>query len=87
MGGPDEFGAGKAVGEVLEHPGMRVDADELHTGTGHRDRQATGADPEIEHRRKGCAGKVQPRPEVGRVRQLLVELGEVGVGLERVVRG
>ena len=68
-----------------DHPGMRVDQDEVDTGLGERHRQPARAGAQVEHRLPRASCQRQPRFQVGRVRQPGIELGEARVGIARVV--
>src|SRR6266851_3348840 len=81
----DQLSSGEPFPKPVEHAGVAVDTDQLDTRSAQRHGEPSAADAEIENRRRGALSQLEPGPQVGRVGQLRVELGESGVGIRRVV--
>jgi len=71
--------------EMREHPGVRVDADDLDAGPVQRRGEPAHTNAQVQHRPLRLPAPVEPRPQVLGFPKRGVEVGEARIGVVRVV--
>ncbi|HVH65265.1 MAG TPA: hypothetical protein VM674_04450 [Candidatus Acidoferrum sp.] len=64
---------------------MAIDPDQIDPGRMQWNREAAGANAEIQDGRPRAPGEIQPRPQVGGIGKAGVELGEPGIWIRWIV--